>query len=121
MSSIGEGMNEGLALECTVYKEAFLLKITKLANIDLYNCRDISELCDEKNLEMITNWIIDMSLVKYIDSSGIGILIRQAGIINPSGKKIYILNPKSSISHIFSMKGFSKWFSIETNLEEIKI
>lgn len=121
MSSIGEGMNESLALDCSFYKQAFLLKIAKPANIDLYNCRDISTLFDEKNSEKVTNWILDLSLVKYIDSSGIGILIRQAGIIQPKGFKIFILNPKPSTSHIFSMAGFSKWFSIETNLEEIKV
>ena len=81
-------MREDLELEFDTFKDAFWLKIKTHCNIDLYNCKSISEKFKEKNQEKTTDWIIDLSNVKYIDSSGLGVLATQANTISKANKKI---------------------------------
>lgn len=120
MDNFGQGMGEDLELEFETFKDAFLLKIKTPCNIDLYNCRSISEKFKEKNQEKTTDWILDLSNVKFIDSSGLGVLATQANIISSAKKKIYILSPKSTVSHLFTMTGFSRWFVVVNKLDEIE-
>lgn len=120
MGNFGQEMGDNLELEFEIFKDAFLLKIATACNIDLYNCRAISEKFKEKNQEKITDWILDLSNVKFIDSSGLGVLATQANTIANSKKKIYILSPKSTVSHLFTMTGFSRWFAVVNSLDEIK-
>jgi anti-anti-sigma factor len=107
---------EDLELEITKHKNANLIRITKLNNIDLYNVKELDVEFKKFNSLGFEDLIIDLSKVKYIDSSGIGTIFNQAILLTEKGKKFYVLTPNSAVIHLFTIGGFSKWITILTEL-----
>lgn len=58
------------------------------------------------------NIVLDFSELKFIDSTGLGILVnlKKEFIDN---KKIFIVNPKKHIRKVFSITGLVEYFNVE--------
>lgn len=71
--------------------------------------RELNEKIDEK----ISDVVLDMSDLQYIDSTGVGIIVGIMKRLKAEDKKISIKNPKSNVKKIFSITGLDQLISLE--------
>ena len=69
----------------------------------------LHNLADEKILDMKIN----LDKLDYIDSTGLGVMIGVLKKLKTDNKEIHILNPKSNVKKIFTIKGLDKIFKME--------
>ena len=87
--------------------------ISLSGEIDIYNAPDLknnlSKLIEEKKGDIL----IDCADLKYIDSTGLGVLISALRRVKEYNGTIIIKNLKPCIYKIFTITGLDKVFTIE--------
>ena len=74
--------------------------------LDEHTAKFTSKKLDEVFMSTISKQIIiDLSELKFMDSTGIGVLIGRYKRIKSENKQIYIANPNNQIEKIFRMSG----------------
>ena len=83
--------------------------------VDIYNAESLkSELhamIDEKKADIV----LDCASLKYIDSTGLGVLVSALKKVKEAKKQISIINMKLYIAKIFTLTGLDKIFLIEVD------
>jgi anti-sigma B factor antagonist len=83
--------------------------------VDIYNAESLkSELhamIDEKKADIV----LDCASLKYIDSTGLGVLVSALKKVKEANKQISIINLKPFIAKIFTLTGLDKIFLIEVD------
>lgn len=81
--------------------------------IDIYNAPQLKEQLLKLLEEQKGNMLIDCKDLKYIDSTGLGVLISVLKRVKDENGDITISNLKPYIQKIFTITGLDKIFSIE--------
>lgn len=63
-------------------------------------------------------FILDFNLVEFIDSSGIGLIMKLASLIEKTGGALLLCNPQDNVRKVFSMLGLESRFKIYNDLGE---
>lgn len=63
--------------------------------------------------------VVDISNVRFMDSSGIGLLIRLQGRFNNHGGEVLIMNPPDRVKKLLAMTRLEAIFTIINSLEEV--
>jgi len=71
-----------------------------------------------KEIEDYKNIIISMEKVKFIDSTGLGVLIGVLKKVKEKEGKLIIISPNSYINQIFEITGLFKVFKIVNSINE---
>ncbi len=83
--------------------------------VDIYNADSLksglNSLIEEKKLDIV----LDCSNLKYIDSTGLGVLVSALKKVREADKHIRITNLKPYIAKIFTLTGLDKIFEIEVS------
>jgi len=83
--------------------------------VDIYNAESLkSELhamIDERKADIV----LDCASLKYIDSTGLGVLVSALKKVKEAEKQISIVNLKPYIAKIFTLTGLDKIFMIEVD------
>lgn len=99
---------EDIRLTSTPLGDVELIHIT--GNIDLYTVPELKMAFDNLNAIKKHKILIDLLNVKFIDSSGLGILVTEALYLQKRNYVLKFININSTISHIFSLGGFTRSF-----------
>ena len=84
------------------------LRIDLDEEIDMKACKTLRTVIDGYIMKYQPNeFIIDLSDVKFMDSSGIGLLIGRYNLIKFMDSKMVILNPTKSIKRILELSNIS--------------
>ncbi len=70
--------------------------------IDLNNIQEMEKALDE-GVKLCKNIIIDMKDVRFIDSTGIGLLVKTYKSLKPEGKAIEIKNATGNVRKVFKI------------------
>lgn len=85
--------------------------------VDIYNAdslkSELHALIDEKEADVV----LDCTNLKYIDSTGLGVLVSALKKVKQADKIIQIINLKPYIAKIFTLTGLDKIFVIEVSEE----
>lgn len=84
--------------------------IYMVGNIDLYTTPELKQAFDQLNSVGRHKILLDLSNVKFIDSSGLGILVTQALFLQKKNRVLKFINVNSTINHVFSLGGFTRSF-----------
>ena len=83
--------------------------------VDIYNAdslkSELHALIDEKKVDIV----LDCTNLKYIDSTGLGVLVSALKKVREAEKQISIINLKPYIAKIFTLTGLNKVFDIEVS------
>jgi len=80
--------------------------------LDHHSAEEIREEIDnEIESKNIKNLIFDLSNLKFMDSSGIGIVIGRYKIINKRDGRVAVINVNPHVDKIFNMSGIYKIIS----------
>ncbi|HMV45790.1 MAG TPA: STAS domain-containing protein [Leptospiraceae bacterium] len=102
----------------TLKEEEDVTFIQIKGNIDLYTTPELKDAFDKLNLSQKNKIIIDLLNVDFIDSSGLGILVTQALYLQKRKLVLKFINVNSTISHVFSLGGFTRSFKRFSDKEE---
>lgn len=84
------------------------LKIDLDEEIDMKACKTLRTVIDGYIMRyQPREFIIDLSEVKFMDSSGIGLLIGRYNLIKFMDSKMTILNPTSSIKRVIELSNIA--------------
>ena len=64
------------------------------------------------------DFIIDLSEVTFMDSSGIGVIIGRYKLVTSFGSKVKIVSSNETLGKILEMSGIEKIIPVYKNLEE---
>lgn len=87
----------------------------KYNQLDLYSIHDLAEIFKKGNSEGVLDWVLDLSTISHMDSSGFGGLAHQAHYLSKNSKRLFLLNPNNSVKHLFSITGFDRIFAVITD------
>lgn len=79
-------------------------------NIDLYTTPELKEEFDRLNRGAMHKILIDLLNVRFIDSSGLGVLVTEALYLQKRNRVLKFINVNSTINHVFSLGGFTRSF-----------
>ena len=95
-----------------------IVKLT--GELDHHGADQIREKVDSKIISSNSkNLILDLSELKFMDSSGIGIIIGRYKAVSSQGGKLYIVCPSKTINKLIRMCGIEKIITIKDSLNEI--
>lgn len=84
------------------------LKIDLDEEIDMKACKTLRTIIDGYIMRyQPSKFIMDLSNVKFMDSSGIGLIIGRYNLIKFMDSKMIILNPTSSIKRVLELSNIS--------------
>ncbi len=103
-------MNDDNEIKLTTNLIGDVNMIQIAGNIDLYTTPELKEEFDNLNKQSNHKILIDLSNVRFIDSSGLGILVTQALYLQKRNRVLKFINVNSTINHVFSLGGFTRSF-----------
>ena len=83
-----------------------------IVTIDYTNCLDLQIAIDNYLQDKHRNITINLVNVKYIDSTGIGILISSFKYIKQNGENFKVINPTNSVKRIFKIINLIIFFNL---------
>ena len=85
------------------------LSINLEEELDMKSCRVLRTVIDGYIMRyQPKKFIIDLSNVKFMDSSGIGLLVGRYNLIKFMDSEMIILNPTSSIKRVLELSNIAK-------------
>ena len=88
-------------------------------SLDIYTSLDLKAALEDHVKAENPDIVIDMSKLTYIDSSGIGILIKALNYVQGLNGKLCVANLKPAIEKVFKVSGLTSYFEI-LNQDEFK-
>ncbi|MDO4282868.1 MAG: anti-sigma factor antagonist [Clostridia bacterium] len=90
------------------YKEGNLV-IMLDEDLDMNSCKYLRAIIDGYIMRyQPKNFILDLSLVKFMDSSGIGLIIGRYNLLKLIDSSMTIVNPTNSIKRVLELSNVSK-------------
>ncbi|MCB1143313.1 MAG: STAS domain-containing protein [Leptospiraceae bacterium] len=78
--------------------------------LDIYTATDLKTLIDALSSNGKVNFIINMDKLSYIDSSGIGMLIKLMNQTKEKKGKFFLTKMKPPLEKVFKVAGLSSYF-----------
>lgn len=88
-------------------------------SLDIYTSIDLKNFFEQNVTENNKDVIINMEKLNYIDSSGIGMLIKQLNYVQELNGTLLIANMKPAIEKVFKVAGLTSYFQTMSE-EEFK-
>ncbi len=86
-----------------------VLKISLDEELDVKSCRDVRSIIDGYIMKYEPReFVLDLTKVKFMDSSGIGLLIGRYNLINLLDSKMIVVNATNSIKRMLQLSNIAK-------------
>lgn len=110
---------ELLYMDINVTKDEKRVLIKLDGSLDIYTSLDLKATLEDNVNQDGLEVVIDMEGLNYIDSSGIGILIKALNYVQGFNGKLSVANLKPVIEKVFKVSGLTSYFEILSQ-EEFK-
>lgn len=104
-------------MDITVKKNGNQMLFELEGSLDIYTSLDLKSSLEENVKENNPDIVIDLDKLTYIDSSGIGILIKSLNYVQSLNGKLCVANLKPAIEKVFKVSGLTSYFEILSNDE----
>lgn len=79
---------------------------------------ELENLIDELLDKNCRKFVLDFNRVDFVDSAGIGLIIKMASIIEKRFGALLLCNPQKNVRNVFNMLGIDSRFKIYDNLTD---
>ena len=104
-------------MEIKVHKKSDYVVVDLSGSLDIYTSIELKNVVEENIVDKAQTLIINLDNVSYVDSSGIGTLIKSFNHLESLGGKFIIANLKPIIEKVFKVAGLTSYFKIIDNDE----
>ena len=98
------------------YSSVYIVEV--IGDMDLYSAFELKDIIAKMLAKGIKLFVLDLSKVDYIDSSGIGVLIHIYSTIKKAQKKLKIVNVHGSVEKVIRLTKLTQYFPIVPTLKE---
>jgi anti-sigma B factor antagonist len=107
-------------MEFTLQKTNHFQAVLKIkGDLDLYTQHELRNVYKQRLTELKEDLVIDMKLVEYIDSSGLGAIIHIFQNRKENGKQLYFINLTSSVLKVIQLTRLDKVLPIYQSIAEV--
>jgi anti-sigma B factor antagonist len=108
-----------MEISCTTSENTgFISLIGQLWQKDDLNA--IDDAVEKYLKQKITNIVLDIDRLSFINSAGLGLLARTHSKVTEQNGKLILFNPHSSVLEVMEISGFDLFMTIVKNQEELK-
>lgn len=104
-------------MEIKIHKKDNKFVFNLEGSLDIYTSLDLKSALEENVKEANVDVCINLENLNYVDSSGIGILIKSLNYIQSLNGNMCVANLKPAIEKIFKVSGLTTYFEILSNEE----
>jgi len=105
-------------LDVRIHRNSDIPVVGLSGDIDSYTCSKLGKAIVNLITDGDLHVVIDMSEVKYIDSSGLGTLVGGLRRVHEQNGNLAITNPSPQIRRIMNLTGLNKVFTLYDNESE---
>lgn len=105
-------------MKLIIEKDASNLIIKLKGPLDLHTAQDFKEQVKKQLSKKINNIVLDLEIIDFIDSSGIGAILSLYKKIENKGGKIVIINMSPTLKRIFEVSGILKIIEAYTSRQQ---
>ena len=105
-------------LQIEVFKNKKHAVLSLSGEVDAYTSTHFRDIMLGVIEEGLYNIVIDMAMVEYIDSSGLGALVGGLKRITEKNGKIYIVSGSDQVKKVFEITGLGRVFEMFDNTED---
>lgn len=93
-------------MEITTSIENGMLVAALSGELDEHTAEFVRQTVDDKiSANNYTALVFDLRKLRFMDSTGIGVIIGRYKIVRRLGKQVYVRNPNVTVDKIFAMSG----------------
>lgn len=93
-----------------------ILNVNLDEELDMNSCKTLRNVIDGYIMRyQPSEFVLDLSNVSFMDSSGLGLIIGRYNLLNMLDAKMVIVNPSSSIKRVLELSNISSNISIRSN------
>ena len=104
-------------MEVKVFQKDDYTVLKLKGSLDIYTSLDLKNSIDQIAMKPVRLLVFDLSEIDYVDSSGIGTLIKIVNQVHDANGEFYITGLKPMIEKIFKVAGLMTYFTILTEQE----
>lgn len=97
-----------LSIKTNNNKEENVWEFSLIGEIDISNAHSFRKQLETALAECRQNINIDLAELKYIDSTGLGVIIGVYGSVKKDGLSIKVLNPRDNVKKLLVISGLDK-------------
>lgn len=105
-----------LKLDKSLHQGVDVISIS--GEVDLYTASALKEMIYEVLDTGVSNIILDMTGLDFMDSSGLGVLVGTLKRVRSAGGSLWLICDRDNLLKIFRLTGLDKVFTIHVSLEE---
>lgn len=105
-----------MEIEQTIQGEITILRF--LGELELSTCRDVDQRVREILAPRTPKVVLDLKETKYVDSSGLGVLVSLYSHVRRREGKLAIANPNRSVKRLFDLTNVQNFLPIYDSLDE---
>lgn len=105
-------------MEIKLRKHGSIYIIDIIGEMDLYNSYKLKDITKNMILKNITDYIINLESLEYIDSSGIGAIIFVNDTLQKKGLNLKICNVHGSVRKVIELTKLMGYFPIVETLDD---
>ena len=95
---------------------AYIIDVS--GEMDLYNSFKLTELVSKMIEKRISQYVVNFENVEYIDSSGVGTLIRIYSTMKKKGLEFYMANIHGSVKKVIELTKLNDYFPIAPTIDD---
>ena len=99
-------------MEINIVKNQKNIVLELTGSLDIYTSVQLKVAVENHASQPSMNIIVDMEKLNYLDSSGIGILIKTLNYCKEHGSKLRVVNLQPAIEKVFRISGLTSYFEI---------
>lgn len=105
-------------MEIEQSRQGNITVIRLIGDLELTGCREVDHRLRETLGEANGKVVIDLKETRYIDSSGLGILVSLYSHIRKSGGQLVLANPNRSVRRLFDLTNVQNMLRVYGTVEE---
>jgi anti-sigma B factor antagonist len=113
---IGERNYMNLKLDKGLHQGVDVIFIS--GEVDLYTASTLKEMIYELLDTGVSNIILDMTGLEFMDSSGLGVLVGTLKRVRSTDGSLWLICDRDNLLKVFRLTGLDKVFTIHASLEE---
>jgi anti-anti-sigma factor len=87
--------------------------------VDLSVVPELELALDTAVMESEGTFVLDLSDLEFIDSSGLHVLLRTRGLLGREDRALAVICPHGPVRRVFELSGFSELFALFSSREEL--
>jgi anti-sigma B factor antagonist len=86
--------------------------------VDINTADALEEAIETAIVESVGAFVIDLSELEFIDSSGLHVLLRARGLLGREDRALAVVCPHGPVRRVFELSGMSELFALYGSREE---